>query len=151
MDCSLPGSSIHGILQARILEWVAPLFQGIFPTQGSNLSFFCLLNWQAGSLLLAPPGKTIVPSIFFQALTSPFSYHGHESTALSPWALYKQGMALWPQQEYRWVNLVKDHSVAGCRTCFLAGQKEVPETPSFMFHPQTLCYGHIPTEQKGHL
>ena len=23
MDCSLPGSSAHGILQARILEWVA--------------------------------------------------------------------------------------------------------------------------------
>ena len=23
MDCSLPGSSVHGILQARILEWVA--------------------------------------------------------------------------------------------------------------------------------
>ena len=23
MDCSLPGSSLHGILQARILEWVA--------------------------------------------------------------------------------------------------------------------------------
>ena len=27
MDCSLPGSSLHGILQARVLEWVAiPLF-----------------------------------------------------------------------------------------------------------------------------
>ena len=26
MDCSLPGSSVHGILQARILEWVAMLF-----------------------------------------------------------------------------------------------------------------------------
>ena len=26
MDCSLPGSSIHGILQARILEWVAISF-----------------------------------------------------------------------------------------------------------------------------
>ena len=25
MDCSLPGSSVHGILQARILEWVAIL------------------------------------------------------------------------------------------------------------------------------
>ena len=25
MDCSLPGSSVHGILQARILEWVALL------------------------------------------------------------------------------------------------------------------------------
>ena len=23
MDCSLPGSSVHGIMQARILEWVA--------------------------------------------------------------------------------------------------------------------------------
>ena len=38
MDCSLPGSSLHGILQARILEWVAIfLLQGIFPTRGSNL------------------------------------------------------------------------------------------------------------------
>ena len=26
MDCSLPGSSVHGILQARILEWVAISF-----------------------------------------------------------------------------------------------------------------------------
>ena len=26
MDCSLPGSSVHGILQARILEWVAKPF-----------------------------------------------------------------------------------------------------------------------------
>ena len=26
MDCSLPGSSIHGISQARILEWVAIAF-----------------------------------------------------------------------------------------------------------------------------
>ena len=29
MDCSLPGFSIHGILQAQILEWPV-LFQGIF-------------------------------------------------------------------------------------------------------------------------
>ena len=26
MDCSLPGSSVHGILQARILEWVSMPF-----------------------------------------------------------------------------------------------------------------------------
>ena len=30
MDCTLPGSSVHGILQARILEWVA------FPSSGSS-------------------------------------------------------------------------------------------------------------------
>ena len=30
MDCSPPGSSVHGILQARILEWVAiPFSRGI--------------------------------------------------------------------------------------------------------------------------
>ena len=26
MDCSLPGSSVHGIFQARLLEWVAIAF-----------------------------------------------------------------------------------------------------------------------------
>ena len=35
MDYSLPGSSVRGILQTRILEWVA-VIQGIFPTQGPN-------------------------------------------------------------------------------------------------------------------
>ena len=29
MDCSLPGSSIHGIFQARVLEWVAIAFSMI--------------------------------------------------------------------------------------------------------------------------
>ena len=38
MDCMLPGSSVHGILQARILEWVViPFSRGIFPTQGLKL------------------------------------------------------------------------------------------------------------------
>ena len=37
MDCSPPGSSVHGILQARILEYTAVLFsRETFPTQGSN-------------------------------------------------------------------------------------------------------------------
>ena len=37
MDHSPPGFSVHGISQARILEWVCHyLLQGIFPTQGSN-------------------------------------------------------------------------------------------------------------------
>ena len=37
-DCSLPGSSVHGIFQASTLKWVAISFsRGIFQTQGSNL------------------------------------------------------------------------------------------------------------------
>ena len=37
MDCSLPGSSIRGILQARTRVGCHALLQGIFPTQGLNL------------------------------------------------------------------------------------------------------------------
>ena len=32
MDCSLPGSSVHGIFQARVLEWGAIAFSGICVT-----------------------------------------------------------------------------------------------------------------------
>ena len=34
MDCSLPGSSVHGIFQARVLEW------GIMPSPNSTLGSF---------------------------------------------------------------------------------------------------------------
>ena len=33
MDCSLPGSSAHGIFQARVLEWVAIAFSTIHLAQ----------------------------------------------------------------------------------------------------------------------
>ena len=35
MDCSLPGSSIHGIFQARVLEWVAT-YDPAIPLLGIN-------------------------------------------------------------------------------------------------------------------
>ena len=50
MNCSPPGSSAHGISQARILEWVAI-------SQGSNPDLLHLLHWKADSLPLVPPGK----------------------------------------------------------------------------------------------
>ena len=41
MDCCLSGSSVRGILQARMLKWDAiPFSRRIFPTKGLNL---CLL------------------------------------------------------------------------------------------------------------
>ena len=39
MDCSPPGSSVHGIFQARILEWGAIAFSGI-----AKISKSALLN-----------------------------------------------------------------------------------------------------------
>ena len=58
MNCSLPGSSVHRISQARILEWVA-ISSSSGSSQRSNPDLLCLLPWQAGSLPLAPPGKPI--------------------------------------------------------------------------------------------
>ena len=58
MDCRPPGFSIFGILQARILEWVAmPSSRGSSPFREANPLLLRLLNWQAGSWPLAPPGK----------------------------------------------------------------------------------------------
>ena len=34
MDCSLPGSSVHGTLQARVLEWVLCPSPGHLPDPG---------------------------------------------------------------------------------------------------------------------
>ena len=58
VDSSLPGSSVHGILQARILEWVAtPSSRGIFLTHGQNPCLLCLLHWLVGSLPSVLRGK----------------------------------------------------------------------------------------------
>ena len=60
MHCSLPGPSVHGISQARILEWVAMPFSrkslepGIKPTSLKSPAL------AVGSLPLAPPGKFIL-------------------------------------------------------------------------------------------
>ena len=64
MDCNPLGSSVCGISQARILEQVCHfLLQGIFPAQGWNLCFLCLLHWQAVYLpvhhLGRPPKKNL--------------------------------------------------------------------------------------------
>ena len=39
MDCSLPGSSIHGIFQARVLEWGAIAFSDGYLTKTQSLDF----------------------------------------------------------------------------------------------------------------
>ena len=60
MDCSLQDSSIHGIFQARMLEWVAIFFsRGIFPTQGLSLGF---LHCRQTLYCLSHQGSDIVRS-----------------------------------------------------------------------------------------
>ena len=60
MDCSLPGSSVHGVFPGKDTRvGCHSLLQGIFPTPGSKLHLLYLLHWQVGSLPLAPPGKSL--------------------------------------------------------------------------------------------
>ena len=54
MDYSLPVSSFPGILQARILEWVAVPFSGDIPNPGIEPRSPAL---QVDSLQCEPPGK----------------------------------------------------------------------------------------------
>ena len=56
MEYSPPVSLVHGILQARIPEWVAiPFSRGSSQPRDWTHVSLCLLHWQVGSLPLAPP------------------------------------------------------------------------------------------------
>ena len=58
VDRSPPGSSVCGILQAGVLEWVAiPFSRGPSRLRDRTCMFYVSLQCQAGSLLLVPPGK----------------------------------------------------------------------------------------------
>ena len=60
MDCSLPGSSVHGILQAGILEWVVISFsrESSRPRDRTQASW---VSWIAGRFFTAEPlGKSLL-------------------------------------------------------------------------------------------
>ena len=59
MDCCLPDSSVHGILQARIVEWV--VIPGDLPNPGIKPRSPAL---QADSLLSEPSGSLRPPKNF---------------------------------------------------------------------------------------
>ena len=94
MDCRLPGSSVHAISQARILEWVAISFsrRSFWPRDWTSVS--CIfLHWQADfycwsteeDYWLSYP-KSLLSSLVFQFLLLP------QSTALVniPSILYRK-------------------------------------------------------------
>ena len=86
-DCSPPGSSVHGILQARTLEWVAVFFSGDLPAPGIEPMPPVLPSLAGGFFTTEPPGKitffldkkalvlvyfvTVSPSLCFSPLVHP--------------------------------------------------------------------------------
>ena len=73
VDCSLPGSSIHEILQAKILEWVAISFSRGSSwtrdwTQVSHIAGRCFNLWATreapGSTVIDTPRNNVLPAIW---------------------------------------------------------------------------------------
>ena len=58
--CCLPGSCVHGILQARILEWVAMPSSRDLPDTGIEPTSLMPPELQVGSLPLEPPRKPLL-------------------------------------------------------------------------------------------
>ena len=103
MDCSLPGSSVHGILQARIFEWVAMPSSGeIFPTQdGTHVSYNSCISRQVlfKGFLCGSAGKESacsagdlgsIPGLGRspeEGKGFPLQYYGLENSMDSPWGL----------------------------------------------------------------
>ena len=148
MDWGLPGSFVHGILQARILEWKKKkknvgvgchfLLQGIFRTQGSNPHLLHLLHWQAGSL---PLPWTIHPGDL-STCASPHLPHGSPTPSCSPpalWAILTPLPHLWASSP----DEISPHWVTRCsQLC-----ARVLE-PGYFLRPSpvlmSLCLGHTP-------
>ena len=127
LECSLPGFSVCGISQARILEWVAILLQRISPTQGLDPR---LLHWQVDSLPLShltSPIDTYSSSYLWSAPKndgSPNAWVGSDSvqvprtlrTNVSPTTNSAYGWFAWGQipkiiqtesvkQEIHWIGM----------------------------------------------
>ena len=69
MDCSPPGSSVHGIIPARIVEWVVIFFSRVFLTQGWNLRLLDLLLCGWTFYLLRPQEAPLCLLLMFSLST----------------------------------------------------------------------------------
>ena len=66
MDCSQPDSSVHGISQARILEWVSIPTPGDLPNPGMEPKPLVSLVLASGFFTAKPPGKPNAPDTYCQ-------------------------------------------------------------------------------------
>ena len=57
MDCSPPGTSVHGIFQAKILEWIAFLSPGDLSDPGIKTASLVFTALAGDFFTTVPPGK----------------------------------------------------------------------------------------------
>ena len=78
MDCSLPGSSIHGIFQARVLEWGAIAFSDIYITMYKK-------GFPGGLVVKNPPAKAWKRKVKVKSLS-------HVWLLATPWTAAYQAL-----------------------------------------------------------
>ena len=116
MDCSLPGSSVHGILQARVLEWGAIAFSEEYILLGP-ISVYPVLCWFWAS----PTAQWIKRS-----------NAGDRRLRFDPWVgeipwrrKWQSTPVFWPGKSHGW------RSLAGYSPC---GHKESDTTERLHLH-----------------
>ena len=115
MDCGPPGSSVHGISQARLLEWVAISF-----SRGSSRP--------RGGTCISCIGRWILLPLSHQGST----YFSHTGTQLSPrFIKLKIPLLTYPEAEFRSLHLCKsmgflDSSVDKESACNAGDMDSVP-------------------------
>ena len=78
MDCSLPGSSIHGIFHAKVLEWVAIAFSSAWNWKVKSLSFVRLCTMPETAAHQAPPSLGFSRQEHWSKLPFPSPMHESE-------------------------------------------------------------------------
>ena len=90
MDCSLPGFSIHGIFQARVLEWVAISFSrgSSQPGHWTPVSRIVGRHFTLWTTREAPATKKIKYWLFLQKVDNEYVVIYHLLWGLTAWWLY---------------------------------------------------------------
>ena len=129
IDCNLPGSFVQGILQARILEWVAIPSPGDLPIPGIKPRSPMSHALAGGFFTVEPPGK---PLVLIKQFKNPFA----------PTGMFHQ----YPQKQPKSHFLSTDYSIR-CTRIFLHFSEKGRSLPRCAHHPFILYSGSHPTEQ----
>ena len=100
MDCSLPGSSAHGILQARTLEWDAIFYSRESSQLESNL---CLLHLWLGRQILYYQRHISEKAMALHSSTLAWKIHGRRSLV---------GCRLWGRTESDTIKVTQQQQQA---------------------------------------
>ena len=82
VDCSPPGSSVHGILQTRILKWVAISFSRKPSLSPYSDSLLCRIKFGLFNMVDASSASTPVPPLLSDLFYAPVQATGISQTSL---------------------------------------------------------------------